>query len=751
MVQDIVISKLLSDIIPMAVSSTSESEISTRFAKIVSDIFGIEKVEINAVKNMDSAALMGFVANTKKSFVDNQLSEYSSFPELIAYMNQGFKSYAAIPLIGDGKVVSVLGMASKVENKFSSDLVAGISIGASYMSYVLMYKSELGRSIRLATYFDAAFNNVVPQLIIGDDGSVIKFNKSAIKALSLSVPEMRKIDAILGTGFKELLDLSNGTKMKIAHGLNGNENLYAITSSKINDKLLHITANEITEAFRYEMIDDAITKAGGAYMIFTDANLKILSIVAKSDSLGYSNSVLESGNLVELASKVEREKFQKEITNPEGSTGRVTMEIGSRLKHMRYISKKTIDGYLFIFVDADAEFEAAKATSDFEDFLSATSDLVFRIDSFGIIRDSNMPVEAILGYSKDEVQGKDVKLLYLEQDILDRDINYVRNGGKVDNSFINLFSKQGGQVPATHSIRAISGDKSKGEFIILIKELATKRRLGDTESRMRKTESEIKGLKSEGDLKSQFIYNISHELKTPLTSIKGYSRLLYDGEFGPLNDEQKGYLQTTLQEAERLMLIIQQVLDAAKLDAAQRDATKVKLDYKEVDLKNMANNPSIKALEESAKNKGLEFKWQIGYDVSPINADLNRLIQVFVNLIGNSIKFTEKGGITVKIEKRTRSTIRCSIEDTGIGISEDDKKRLFRKRFYEATKKGLVQQPGAGTGLGLSICRDIIKLHGGKISVESQGPGKGSTFWFELPITRKTKRKNDQKEKQESA
>jgi signal transduction histidine kinase len=134
----------------------------------------------------------------------------------------------------------------------------------------------------------------------------------------------------------------------------------------------------------------------------------------------------------------------------------------------------------------------------------------------------------------------------------------------------------------------------------------------------------------------------------------------------------------------------------------------------------------------------------VAYDIQnqKIMADPNRLIQIFVNLIGNAIKFTEKGGITVSIARKDkRRNIICNIMDTGIGISEDDRKKLFRRKFFEAPKKGLVQQQGAGTGLGLSITNDLVRLHGGRIGCEST-VGKGSTFWFTLPINpRQTKRK----------
>lgn len=139
----------------------------------------------------------------------------------------------------------------------------------------------------------------------------------------------------------------------------------------------------------------------------------------------------------------------------------------------------------------------------------------------------------------------------------------------------------------------------------------------------------------------------------------------------------------------------------------------------------------------------MEFKWDVAWNVPKINADPNRLIQIFVNLVGNAIKFTDKGGITVSMTLKNKRNVLCSVIDTGIGINEDDKKKLFRRKFFEATKKDLVQQPGAGTGLGLSITRDLVKLHHGKISFESTA-GKGSTFWFTLPINQKQKKKEQQ-------
>jgi signal transduction histidine kinase len=116
------------------------------------------------------------------------------------------------------------------------------------------------------------------------------------------------------------------------------------------------------------------------------------------------------------------------------------------------------------------------------------------------------------------------------------------------------------------------------------------------------------------------------------------------------------------------------------------------------------------------------------------------LIQAFVNLIANATKFTSTGSITVKMTRKSKKMVKCEVSDTGIGISDIDKRKIFKK-FYQATKKDeLVKQDGSGTGLGLSITKEIIGLHHGKIGFESE-LGKGSKFWFTLPINYRPSKK----------
>lgn len=188
-----------------------------------------------------------------------------------------------------------------------------------------------------------------------------------------------------------------------------------------------------------------------------------------------------------------------------------------------------------------------------------------------------------------------------------------------------------------------------------------------------------------------------------------------------------------MENLNRLMDLIMQVLDVAKFSA-----NKIRLDYQQVNLEELGQHPSIRSLSELCSRKGVSFGWHVDYNVPSVSADPNRLIQVFVNLITNAIKFTEKGSVEVYITKVGRS-VRVDVKDTGIGISKDDIGKIFKK-FYQLQRRGLTKQEGSGTGLGLTIVKEIVNLHGGKMHVKSE-VGVGSDFWFTIPISEKEKKK----------
>ncbi len=726
--------KFLSELMPVASSGVGRDEIIKHFTESIKNSFNVDKASISDVARTDSqATLVGYIAGTKKPYVDNQLSDYSSFPELLIYKNEGYRSYAALPIMADGRVVSLLEMLSVSDSKFTQEIVDNISMGVLLVGFAIAYKSELGRSNRLAEYFDAVFDSSNPQMLVSSNGSILKANKSAMKEFGISSIGSSDVASSLGIGVDKLLKIAASRNAALTK-LKNSGKTYSIFANKISDSLISVSVSDSTDVSNLRAALQSISHSDDVFIVFTDEGLKMIGITDNFDSvLGYEKNIMMGKRITDIVSPKDREQLLSEIDSMSGSTTEKIKKIdlvsmnGYSIRSHFSVSR-SLTGYSFMFARADAEKYVDDLKNWLYDFASNSTDIVLMLDDLGFIKSANMSVEPVLQYNKDELIGKEVKLLYKDQFVLDRDLAFAKKGGKPDNSYIELVGKDSSVVPATHSIRVLTDSDGISSYIVIVKELQTRRKLTDQELEIKERDKTIKRLRSTGDLKSQFIYNISHELKTPLTSIMGFAKLLENGEFGPLNDDQKQYIETVSNESDRLMLIIQQVLDAAKLDA-----NKVKLELKEVDLKSLDSNPSIKALEESAAAKGLSFEWKVDYDVPKIIADPNRLIQIFVNLIGNSIKFTDKGGIKVFIKKRNKRKIECSVIDTGIGISDDDKQKLFKK-FYQVPKnatKDLIKQDGSGTGLGLSITKELVKLHGGDIDFESQ-LGKGSRFWFTL-------------------
>lgn len=741
MSDNIATSKFLNDIAQLLNVSIDNYDISTNFANLVNTLFGIDKTALTEIKEQsNSNAVCEYVSNTKKAYIDNQLSEYSAFPELIGYRNAGYRSYASVPIIIDGKVFYAIEMLSNFENKFSDELLQIITIGAPLIGFGLAYKKEKNKSLKLATYFDAAFSDSVPQLLVSSNGNIIKANKGAMKKFNISSGETKVIN-ILNMDFGGLMALSKGFQGELQWKSDPDPELYKISVSKISDGLLHVVLLESTSQALLKSTLSAVDYNSNMAIIFVDSNFTIRrASKGFGQILGFQSELVLGKSLLEMTD--ERGKMllsgegEKSKTDATGvSVGNIDLvSIGSLPVTVHIVMVKSFYGSVIALVNAEMEKYIETVNKNLENFISSTSDIVMVVDSLGFIRECNISVEHALGYTRDELLGKDIRMLYKDSSILNRDIAYVRNGGKADNSYVKLIKKGNIVIPGTHYVRLAESKGSDASYLILIKELETKTLMDDQIDLLHKQETQLKNFKSNSDLKSEFIYNISHELKTPLTSIIGFSKFLYEGEFGQVTDEEKENIKTIMDEADRLMIIIQQILDATKLDA-----DKVELDFKEVDLVELRNNPSIKALDEAAQKKGLVFSWDVKFDVPKIMADQNRLIQVFVNLIGNAIKFTETGSITVNIAKQSRTKVLLQVIDTGMGISPEDKQKLFRK-FYQVPRKGLVKPEGTGTGLGLSITKDIIKLHNGKIKVDSE-VGKGSTFWFTLPITQRTSKK----------
>jgi len=224
-------------------------------------------------------------------------------------------------------------------------------------------------------------------------------------------------------------------------------------------------------------------------------------------------------------------------------------------------------------------------------------------------------------------------------------------------------------------------------------------------------------------MKTEFISVVSHELRTPLTPIKGYIDLILEGDAGELTEEQSEYLKIVEANTDRLVALVNDLLDISRIEAGRID-----LEIKPIAIEDLIQDV-LAVHRKQIESRGLSLTVSLPAKLPWVKADKGRILQVLNNLVSNAYKYTFAGGVTISAIA-VGEYLEVTVSDTGVGISKEDAKKLFTKFFRV---KNPETREASGTGLGLAISKSIIEKHEGEIWVESR-KGKGSAFHFTLPL-----------------
>lgn len=256
------------------------------------------------------------------------------------------------------------------------------------------------------------------------------------------------------------------------------------------------------------------------------------------------------------------------------------------------------------------------------------------------------------------------------------------------------------------------------------------RSLKDTTEKLKVANEKLKELDK---LKDEFVSVASHELRTPMTAIKSYLWLALYGKAGPLNEKQAHYLDRAYFSTERLIKLVNNMLNVSRIEAGR-----IELEPSKFSMPNLIKDV-VEEVTPRAAELGVKVVQAKDGAVSPVLADYDKIREVLINLIGNSLKFTPAGGSITISSRQKDGMVETQVTDTGKGISKDDLPKLFHKFGLLDSKDGsfVVAQVGGGTGLGLYISKELLKMHGGQIWATSSGEGKGATFTFTLKVAPK--------------
>ncbi|MGC3956519.1 MAG: response regulator [Verrucomicrobiota bacterium] len=382
------------------------------------------------------------------------------------------------------------------------------------------------------------------------------------------------------------------------------------------------------------------------------------------------------------------------------------------------------------------------AQASFHDLVDQMPCGVYRMTTAGQILEANAALPVMLGFASElDLKTSVFDTLYLDPSERARQVAIAVHSGDVHSFESTLIRRDGAVITVVDTVRSAGPGLLEGALTDITEIKATEEKLRQTAEQMdrarRQIDEQASQMRSQSAtvnqardaaleasrLKSEFLANVSHEIRTPMNGVLGMLSVLQDTR---LTAEQREYVESARRSAEFLLGLINDILDFSRIEAGRLAIEPVDFPLR------TAADDVLDLLADRAELKGLEVVCLIEPTVPDyVRADSLRLRQVLANLLGNAIKFTEQGEIALRVSLASHGVLRFEVQDSGGGIREDVRAKLFQP-FSQAD--GSMTRRFGGAGLGLAISRQLVEAMRGEIDVQSE-PGRGSTFWFTLPIS----------------
>jgi PAS domain S-box-containing protein len=509
------------------------------------------------------------------------------------------------------------------------------------------------------------------------DAHTGSFTPQQVKAIDQNMVLQQR--NVTEAGEQQLTDSASATYEKLKQP-NNTEVVQNQLRSRLHQHLYGIMKLNMDAISRKNDVANATSKRGSLLVAFLGAFLFLVAFSFAVNFPGYiANPIKElTARIKEVSNKNYHQQIHFESDDEFGELGQAFNTMTRKLDEFENSNLASI------------LFEKKRI----ETIINSMQDAIIGLDEKGIIIFANQVACNLIGMKADQLNGKYAPDIAIENDLM-------RKLLVNDQAKLRIFADEREGFYSRESLSVSSRDKVIGKVIIL------------------KNITEYQQL---DEAKTNFIATISHELKTPISSIKMSLKLLEDERIGEVNPEQRQLITNIDEDTRRLLLITGELLDMAQVETG-----KLQLNFGSTHPQNIVDY-AVKAIKFIADQKQVDIKVKCDESLPKVHADLDKTTWVLINLLSNAIKYShEKSTVELVVKKHKNDEIEFSVTDHGKGIEDQYLPRLF-ERYFKVPNATSEQ---SGTGLGLAIAKDFIEAQAGKINVESE-IGSGSTFYFTL-------------------